>query len=198
MVFFNGLWVVVWGPIRVSITRWGDLLALRVLINGLSMAVWTMGPYGYTMVFPAAATRGAIQVSRVLFIGLWVALEGPMVFPRCCHKRGCTDSPGWCSMVPEWYSMGLGWNPVPYDELYKLSGCCSMVLALSGKIDKPPSKVTLLTIFGHICVIQKKGSFWACIFFGDSRNPLQYSGVGHTPQISHMQRSHGETLAYTP
>ena len=178
MVFFNGLWVVVWGPIRVSITRWGDLLALRVLINGLSMAVWTMGPYGYTMVFPAAATRGATQASRVLFIGLWVALEGPMVFPRCCHKRGCTgfqgavhwslrgsrgsygilqsdtrgctDSPGWCSMVPEWYSMGLGWNPVPYDELYRLSGCCSMVLALSGTIDKPPSKVTLLTIFGHM------------------------------------------------
>ena len=30
-------------------------------------------------------------------------------------------------------------------------------------------------------------------FFGDSRNPMQYSRVGHTPQISH-----GEILAYTP
>ena len=52
--------------------------------------------------------------------------------------------------------MGLGWNPVPYDELYRLSGCCSMVLALSGTIDKPPSKVTLLTIFASS---KKKGLF---------------------------------------
>ena len=55
--------------------------------------------------------------------------------------------------------MGLGWNPVPYDELYRLSGCCSMVLALSGTIDKPPSKVTLLTIFGHIMRHPKKRVF---------------------------------------
>ena len=54
--------------------------------------------------------------------------------------------------------MGLGWNPVPYDELYRLLGCCSMVLALSGTIDKPPSKVTLLTIFGHMRH-PKKGLF---------------------------------------
>ena len=85
--------------------------------------------------------------------------------------------------------MGLGWNTVPYDGLYRLSGCCSMVLALSSTIYTSVKSYTFDNIWAS-GVIPKKGLLEHVTFFGDSRNPLQYSGEGHTPQISH--RGHTE------
>ena len=182
MVFFNGLWVVVWGPIRVSITRWGDLLALRVLINGLSMAVWTMGPYGYTMVFPAAATRGATQASRVLFIGLWVALEGPMVFSKA--TRGAVQN---LRMLVNGLWVVLDGPRVEYSPLWWVIQALRLLfngLSFEQYNLHLRQKLHLWQYLG-IGVIPKKGLLEHVTFFGDSRNPLQYSGVGHTPQISH-------------
>ena len=175
--------------IRVSSTGWGDLLALRVLFNGLSMAVW--GP----MMF-SGATRGAIQAFRVLFIGLWVALEGPMVFSKATRGavqilRVLLNNGLWVVHGgPRVESSTLWWATQALRLLFNGLSFEQYNLHLRQKLH--------LWQYLGIGVIPKKGLLEHVTFFGDSRNPLQYSGVGHTPQISHMQRSHGETLAYTP
>ena len=181
MVFFNGLWVVVWGPIRVSSTRWGDLLALRVLINGLSMVVW--GP----MMF-SGATRGAIKAFGVLFIGLLMALEGPMVFSKA--TRGAVQN---LRMLVNGLWVVLDGPRVEYSPLWWAIQALRLMFNYGLSFEQYNlhlrQKLHLWQYLG-IGVIPKKGLLEHVTFFGDSRNPLQYSGVGHTPQISH--RGHTE------
>ena len=55
------------------------------------------------------------------------------------HTRGCPDSPGannglWVVLGGPRVDCGIQYLS-PYDGLHRLSGCCSMVLALSGTID---------------------------------------------------------------
>ena len=97
------------------------MLALRVLINGLSMVVW--GP----MMF-SGATRGAIKAFGVLFIGLLMAPEGPMHGILQRHTRGCAESPDagqWSLSGTRWAKGGIQSLMMGYTGSH--AGCCSMV-----------------------------------------------------------------------
>ena len=78
-----------------------------------------------------------------------------------CHMRGCTGSHG----VLQWFLSGVSGSMGSYKGIqYQVRGLAGSQGTDQWSLDGSMEHVT---------------------FFGDSRNPLQYSGEGHTPQISH-------------